>query len=438
MAARGAAKDDHSDTRPATARASPRIGGMSDLRPIRALRPRPDVAPRVSSVPYDVVSTAEARALAGDEPLSFLRVTRPELELPDGTDPYSDEVYERARSNFELLVQAAPLVREAEPSLYVYRLILGDHVQTGIAGGFSVAEYEDGRIKRHERTRRPKEDDRTRHMLSLRAQTGIVFLTHAAHAGIRDATRRVVAMEPTVDFTAADGVRHELWVAPQAERDTLVAGFAELPALYIADGHHRIASAWRARNEIRDGRAPHPAHPEAGDSERFLAVAFPDDEVRILPYHRVVHDLHGLEAEAFVAQLDGRFERVEDGPQPSERGRVSIYLDGEWRTWRLPAPSADDTPIAQLDCEILQREVLTPILGIGDLRTDPRIDFVGGIRGTGELERWVDEGRAAVAFAMYPVSVADLLAVSDAGEIMPPKSTWFEPKLRDGLLVHEI
>jgi len=410
---------------------------MSVLTPFRALRPRADLAPRISSVPYDVVSTAEARELARDLPQSFLRVTRPELELPDDADPHSDEVYARGRANLEALKRQGALQVDAEPSLYLYRLRMGDHLQTGVAGCFSVDEYERGTIKKHEKTRRDKEDDRTRHITTLRAQTGVVFLTYRAADEVDGIVARAVAEPPLYDFVSADGVAHTIWKAAEAERDALVAAFAAIPALYIADGHHRAASAWRARDAIRDGAASFPPAPEAGDAATFLAVAFADDQVQILPYHRVVRDLGQLDPALLAAELEQRFVVVETTPQPRARGIFSVYLDGDWRSFRLPPP-AGDSPIAGLDCELLQRHVLTPLLGIEDLRTDPRIDFVGGIRGTAELERRVDRGAAAVAFALFPVEVKDLFAVADANEIMPPKSTWFEPKLRDGLLVHEI
>jgi uncharacterized protein (DUF1015 family) len=410
---------------------------MARLSPFRALRPSPAVAARVSSVPYDVVSTAEARVAAEGEPLSFLRVTRSEIELADGADPYAAEVYDRARANLGRLKADGVLATDAEPGLYVYRLTLGGHVQTGVAGGFSVDEYDRDRIKKHEKTRRDKEDDRTRHIVTLRAQTGVVFLTYRASRAIDAAVARVTAGAPLYDFTSADGVGHALWRAGESERATLVAGFAALPDLYIADGHHRAASAARARAELAAGRAAHPPAPGAGDPASFLAVAFPDDQVRILPYHRVVKDLGGRDAAALAAELERRFRFVEDAAQPTAPGRVSVYLGGRWRTFELAA-AGGGSPIARLDCQRLQDQVLAPLLAIGDPRTDQRIDFVGGIRGTAELERRVDSGRAAVAFAMFPVTVAELFAVADAGEIMPPKSTWFEPKLRDGLLVHEI
>ena len=410
---------------------------MAKLVPFRALRPTPQGAPRVSSVPYDVVSTAEARALAAGNPLSFLHVTRSEIDLPESTDPHSDAVYALARRNLEALRRTAPLEVEAEPALYVYRLRMGGHTQTGVAGTWSVDEYEHDRIKKHEKTRRDKEDDRTHHMCELRAQTGKVFLTYKASVKVDDIVARVAAGEPLFDFTAGDGVAHTVWRASNSDRDALVAGFAAIPELYIADGHHRAASAWRTRSEIAAGHSPHAPSPSAGSAENFLAVAFPDDQVQVLPYHRLVKDLNRKTAETLLAELRENFEFVDGPPQPASKGHVGLYLAGSWQTFVLPSFTGA-SPLENLDCNVLQERVLTPLLGIGDPRTDQRIDFVGGIRGTQELERRVDAGEAAVAFAMYPVSVADLFAVSDAGEIMPPKSTWFEPKLRDGLLIHEI
>lgn len=418
---------------PSCGNRSPRIVAMALLAPFRALRPGAGVAARVSSVPYDVVSTAEARRAAESEPLSFLRVTRSEIELPDGADPYSAAVYDRARANLERLRREAPLETDPEPGLYVYRLRMGDHTQTGVAGCFSLAEYEDDRILKHEKTRREKEDDRTRHIVTVRAQTGVVFLTYRARPAIDRLVAEATAAPPLYDFDAGDGVQHTVWRVNGAAVVALVEEWAAIPALYIADGHHRAASAWRAHRELASGVSA-----STGDSSRFLAVAFPDDQVQILPYHRVVADLGGRDAAALLAELEARFRFVDDAPQPSRRGRVSIYLDGRWRTFELPPSPDPASPIAGLDCNLLQEAVLAPLLGITDPRTDKRIDFVGGIRGTAELEQRVDSGAAAVAFAMYPVTVDDLFAVSDAGQVMPPKSTWFEPKLRDGLLIHEI
>ena len=408
---------------------------MATLHPFRALRPTPDHASAVAAVPYDVVSTAEARALAADEPLSFLRVSRAEIELPTDQDPYADAVYAAAVRQFARLRVAAPLVEEASASVYVYRLRMGSHEQSGVAACFSVDEYEADVIRKHERTRKDKEDDRTRHIIELRAQTGPVFLTYPAAADVDQAVARTVSDPPLFDFTAIDGVRHTIWRVKDALAQTLVAAFAKIPLLYIADGHHRAASAMRARQALRDRTTG----TGAMDADTFLAVAFPDDQTQILPYHRVVKDLAGLTPGALLEALVERGVAVTPGTDtPDGPGEVAMYLAGRWYTLRL-APATAGTPDAdRLDVSLLQEQVLGPLLGIGDPRTDKRIDFIGGIRGPGALATRVDQGAAAVAFAIYPVSVADLMRIADSGGIMPPKSTWFEPKLRDGLLTHLI
>ncbi len=407
---------------------------MSTILPFRALRPQPKQAAAVAAVPYDVVDTAEARALAADDPLSFLRVSRPEIELPEGTDPHADVVYETGVRNFERLRAEAPLVQEATPSLYVYRLRMGTHEQTGVAGCFSVDEYEADVIRKHEKTRKDKEDDRTRHILELRAQTGPVFLTYPASQAADAAVARATSGAAMFDVTAVDGVQHTVWRVEDGVDAALVAAFADIPLLYIADGHHRAASAMRARQTLRERASG--AGPSEADS--FLAVAFPDDQTQVLPYHRVVKDLAGHSTESF---LDGLREHVAIGPgtdTPAGPGEVSMYLAGEWSTLHL-VPAPDGTPPAdRLDVQLLHDQVLAPLLAVGDPRTDERIDFIGGIRGPGALVERVDSGAAAVAFAMWPVSVADLMRIADSGGIMPPKSTWFEPKLRDGLLTHLI
>ncbi|HEX2643838.1 MAG TPA: DUF1015 family protein [Thermoanaerobaculia bacterium] len=410
---------------------------MAQIRPFQALRPTPEAAPRVSSVPYDVVNTEEARAQAAGNPLSFLRVTRPEIDLPPGTNIYADEVYARGVSNFAELRRAAPLVQDPEPSLYFYRLRDGGHEQTGLAAGYSVDEYDQGLIKKHELTRRDKEDDRTRHMVELRAQTGVVFLTYPAAAEVDEIARRVCAGAPLYDFTAEDGVAHTLWRVGPEDGAALVAAFGRVPALYIADGHHRAASAARARAVLRgEGGA-------TGEFDTMLAVAFPDDQVRILPYNRLVKDLAGHSPTAFLEAVGAKVPVRPGGPTPSKKGEASMDLDGRWYTLDLGAARQAHQEdggdrIGSLDVSILQRAVLADLLKIGDPRSDQRIDFVGGARGTAALEEAVNSGRAAVAFSMYPVTVGDLMAISDAGGIMPPKSTWFEPKLRDGLIIHLI
>jgi uncharacterized protein (DUF1015 family) len=410
---------------------------MATLAPFRALRPTTSTAPAIGAVPYDVVSTDEARALADGNPLSFLRVSRAELELPSGTDPYSDDVYARAAKNFETLRKTA-LTIEDEASVYFYRLQMGGHAQTGLAACFSIDEYDSGIIRKHERTRRDKEDDRTRHMLALGAQTGPVFLTYRAAADVDRVAGQTTAGAPIIDFAAPDGVQHTIWRVGGGDRDALVAAFARIPSLYIADGHHRAASAARARTEMRDRAIAGTALGDGADASTLLAVAFPHDQVQILSYNRTVKDLGGLLPEAFMQAVRERFE-VEAGPAiPARRGDLAMYFQGGWCTLRPRVRPDESDAIGSLDVSVLQDGLLAPLLNIADIRTDKRIDFVGGVRGPGELERLVDSGQAAVAFSLYPVSIDDLMAVSDAGAIMPPKSTWFEPKLRDGLLIHVI
>lgn len=407
---------------------------MSLIRPFRALRPTPDRAAAVAAVPYDVVTTEEARQLAEGRPLSFLHVSRAEIDLPPGTGLYEDAVYEAAKANFDRLIRDAPLVREDRESLYVYRLEAGGHAQTGLAGVFSLDEYDRDLILKHEKTRKDKEDDRTRHILELRAQTGPVFLTYRRSTDVESIVSRLTSAEPPLfDFTAEDGVRHTIWRVPADATDAIVEAFGRIPKLYIADGHHRAASAARARQTLGASGAS-----RDGSRDWFLAVAFPDDQVRILAYNRVVKDFGGLRSPGqMLEKLRATHKVVPGPPVPVRRGEVSMFAAGTWYTVVLNQPERVASPIDRLDASLLHDQVLAPVLGIGDLRTDPRIDFVGGARGTSALEEAVGRG-AAVAFSLYPVSVADLMAVSDAGAIMPPKSTWFEPKLRDGLLIHEI
>ncbi|MDX6613099.1 MAG: hypothetical protein QOD75_2285 [Blastocatellia bacterium] len=407
---------------------------MSLIRPFSALRPPEVRAAEVASVPYDVVNTEEARALASGNPLSFLHVSRPEIDLPEGTDIHSDVVYGRAGESFQELIKSCPLVQEEEPSIYLYRLLMGQHEQIGIVACCSIEEYDSDQIRKHERTRRDKEDDRTRHMLVLRAQTGPVFLTYRA----QDAIDRLVwevsnDYPPLYDFVANDGIRHTVWRVP--DPDPFVAAFRGVPNLYIADGHHRAASASRARAELKEHGFSFIGTEEFNF---FLAVMFPDQQLQILPYNRVVRDLNGLSREEFLQQVEHSFQVSPHGtPTPQSRGVWSMYLGGQWYSLSLrPDAEKPEGTVASLDVSILQDRLLDPILGIKDIRTDKRVDFVGGIRGTEELESIVNQGRAAVAFSLYPTTIEDLLLVSDAGEIMPPKSTWFEPKLRDGLLIH--
>lgn len=405
---------------------------MATLHPFRAQRPQPDAAPEVASVPYDVVSVDEARALAAGNPKSFLHVVRPEINLPPGTDEHAGAVYEQGAKNLRKYVEADYTVREDAPSLYVYRLVMDGRAQTGLFGCVSVAEYDNDTILRHEKTRPAKEDDRTRHILTQRAHAEPVMLTFRDVERMNTLLDAAQDKEPLFDFTAEDGVQHTIWRVEQP--NDLVASFAEVPVLYIADGHHRCKASSRAASELR-------AQEDGGEETEpeyafFPAVLFPMSEMHIMAYNRIVHELPGDPA-TFLAQLAERMDLIRnvDDPVPPEKGTVCFYLDGTWHRAVLP-PTVRDTVADELDVARLSEHVLEPLLDITDVRRDPNIDFVGGIRGTDELEERVDEGRAALAVSMYPTSIEELIAVSDAGLLMPPKSTWFEPKLRSGLLVH--
>ncbi|MBO0725022.1 MAG: DUF1015 domain-containing protein [Blastocatellia bacterium] len=410
---------------------------MAIVKPFRALRPTPERAAEVAAVPYDVVNTEEALALAGDNPLSFLRVSRPEIEMPEGVNVYADEVYAKAATNFDRLIEQAPLIIEDEPSFYFYRLVMAGRAQTGMVACCSVDEYDNDIIRKHERTRKDKEDDRTRHMLAIGAQTGPVFLTHRPEATVKELAQSVISTEPLFDFVAPDKIAHTVWRAPAEMNQALIEAFGRIPLLYIADGHHRAKSASRAREALRAKNIAH-----TGDEEYnfFQCVIFPSDELHILPYNRVVKDLNHYSPEDFLKEVEAEFEITSDAdPRPTRRTHFSMYLNGRWYGLKLKGEVTKRIKIAdRLDVSALQNELLAPILGIQDVRTDKRIDFIGGVRGAQELERLVDSGKFAVAFSLYPTTLDELMEISDAGEIMPPKSTWFEPKLRDGLLSHLI
>lgn len=407
---------------------------MAIVRPFCALQPPKDRVSEVAAVPYDVVNTEEARVLAQGNPLSFLHISRPEIDLPVGTDLYSDEVYQKGLDNFHWLQKECPLTQEAAPSLYIYRLRMGEHTQIGVVGCCAVDEYDNDIVRKHERTRKDKEDDRTRHTVNLRAQTGPVFLTYRGLSEINALVDAIVATEPHFDFVAVDGVAHTIWKI--SNNDDFVKAFQSVPLLYVADGHHRSASASRARAALK---AENPNHNGTEEYNYFLAVMFPADQLRILPYNRAVHDLNGQSQEEFFAKLEKEFVISSNtAASPVNKGEFSMYINKQW--YGLTPKQAADTSnvINSLDVSILQDKLLAPILGIQDPRTDKRIDFIGGIRGTAELEKVVDSGKAAVAFSLYPTTLDDLMNIADAGEIMPPKSTWFEPKLRSGMLVHLI
>jgi uncharacterized protein (DUF1015 family) len=376
--------------------------------------------------------------MAADNPLSFLHVVKPEIDLDPGTDIYAPEVYATGAKNLRRLIDDGILIRERSPALYLYRQRMGDHVQTGVVAGASVDEYEADLIKKHEHTRPAKEDDRTRHIDALDANTGPVFLTYKARPEIDALVDRLTGSDPIYDFVAPDGIQHVLWVVDnEGDRDALLAAFAKVPELYVADGHHRSAAGTRIRALRREANPDH-----TGDESYnyFLSVIFPDDQMMILDYNRVVRDLNGLEPDSLLAAVGERFELepTADG-RPARRRCFGMYLRGRW--YRLTARAGsfpEDDPVSSLDVAILQDNLLAPVLGVGDPRSDERIDFVGGIRGLTELERKVDSGEWAVAFALHPTSIDQLFAVADAGLVMPPKSTWFEPKLRSGLIVRPL
>jgi len=408
---------------------------MSQLKPFRAYRPRPELAAQVAAVPYDVVNTQEAAELAKGNPHSFLHVGRPEIDLPAGTDVHADEVYAKGVANLMGLIERGTLFQDNAPCLYVYQQRMGDHVQAGLVGLCSVQEYENGSIKRHEFTRKDKEDDRTRHVTEQNANAEPVFLTYQAVPYIDHIVNDIRKQPPVYDVVTPDGIGHTVWVVSgETVVYELVNLFNGVPALYIADGHHRTAAA------IRYGQARRAAAGASatGDEpfESFMAVVFPHDQLKIMDYNRVVKDLNGLSQEAFLAKVRERFDVAPSAHRAAQAPTTfGMYLGDTWYELKAkPGTYPADDPVRGLDVSILQENLLGPILGIDDPRTNTRIDFVGGIRGMDELERRVKEG-CAVAFSVYPTSLTQLMSVADAGEVMPPKSTWFEPKLRSGLLV---
>jgi uncharacterized protein (DUF1015 family) len=409
---------------------------VAKIHPFPALRPPPDRAAAVASVPYDVIDTEEARALAQGKPLSFLHVIRPEIDLPKDIDIHADAVYAKGRENLEKAIREVPFT-EDPPSLYVYRLRMGGRDQTGVVGCCSVDEYDQDKIRKHERTRPDKEDDRTRHVVEMQCQAEPIFLAYRDREEIDRLVARTMEAPPLYDFTAEDGVGHTLWRVGDAT--ALAEAFTKVPLLYVADGHHRSASASRARAHFKE---KNPAHTGQEEYNRVLATVFPAGQLQILPYNRLVTDLNGRSVLEFLKVLGERFPLSPDAPpQPARHGDFTVCVahDTGVRWYGFHIPTSDSASvIAALDVSLLQNEVLGPLLAIDDPRQSKRIDFVGGIRGTGELEKRVREGRAAAAFALHPTSLDELMAVADAGEIMPPKSTWFEPKLRSGLFVHRI
>jgi uncharacterized protein (DUF1015 family) len=404
---------------------------MAKLKPFAALRPRPELAQQICELPYDVMSSAEARALAANNPLSFLHVSKPEIDLPPDTDIHSPAVYAKGAENFKKLIAAGSLKQDAQPCYYLYRQVMGGHAQVGLVAAASCEDYLHDIIKKHEFTRPDKEDDRVRHIEALNSQTGPVFLTYRANAALDELFKMKIADAPAIDFTAQDGVRHTAWVVSDAATiEKITSEFGRIPFLYIADGHHRSAAAGRVY-QSRKG---------AGESGYFLSVIFPHNQMQILPYNRVLKDLRGLTPAQVLEKLDGVFIISANGaPKPTRKHELGFFLAGKWHTLNFRPHFAKATdPIEKLDVTLLQKYVLAPIFGIDDPRTSKGVNFVGGIRGTGELEKLVNSGEYACAFSMFPTSIEDLMTIADAGGIMPPKSTWFEPKLRDAMFCHMI
>lgn len=405
---------------------------MATIEPFQAFRPPREAAPLVASPPYDVINTQEARELARGNARSFLHVSRPEIDLPEGTDEHDDAVYAQGARNLTALIAEGALVQDPEPHLYLYAQRMGDHRQVGVVGCASVAEYEADVIKKHEKTRADKEDDRTRHIEELGAHDEPVFLTYRADAQIDRVAAEATKAPPIYDFTTSDGIQHTLWVLGREDTAALAGRFGAVPVLYVADGHHRSAAAARVHRKLRG---------DGGQHHAFLAVVFPHDQMKILPYNRVVRDLQGRTPEALLAALRERMdvEPAADGAAATPRGprQFGVYLAGKWYLARAREGSFDaGDPVKSLDCSICQDQILEPIFGVTDPRRDRHVDFVGGIRGIAELEKRVGSGAFTMALHLYPTQIEQLFAVSDAGLLMPPKSTWFEPKLRSGLFIH--
>jgi uncharacterized protein (DUF1015 family) len=408
---------------------------VSKIKPFRALRPTEEAAEQVSCVPYDVIGQTELRRLANENPSSFLRVTRAEADFDETASPESDAVFEQARANLQRMIAEGVLQQDGQACVYVYRLSRGSHVQTGVAACCSLDEYENGLIKKHENVRPDKVEDRTRHMVALRAQTGLILLTYRGTEKINALVAEAVKTDPVYDFGCAATIRNTVWRIDKA--DDFISAFAAIESLYVADGHHRLEAANQARRILEGENARHTG---AEDYNFVMAGMFRAEELEILPYNRAVRSLNGMTTEEFLKRARENFIVSEsEEKSPREKGMFSMYVGGRWYTLRLNinffrAPDLIDS----LDVSVLQTYLLAPVLGLQNILTDDRIEFVGGIHGPGELEKLVDDGKAAVAFSMYPTSVEDLFKVSDMNDIMPPKSTWFEPKLRDGLLIHLI
>ncbi|NIA23434.1 MAG: DUF1015 family protein [Proteobacteria bacterium] len=413
---------------------------MANIKPFKGLRPEKKYASKIASPPYDVISSKEARKYVKNNPISFLHVVKPEIDLPENTDIYSDAVYQKGKGNLNMLVEKGYLKRDKNPSFYIYRQKMGDHVQTGVVAAASCKEYKKNTIKKHELTRKDKEIDRAKHIETLNANTGPVFLTYRANKEIDDVIKKLTNRKPEYDFTSEDGIQHTLFVISDPDEVSLIIGnFRKINTLYIADGHHRSAAAVRVMEKIKKKDKNYSPDKEYN---YFLSVIFPHNQVYVMDYNRVVKDLNGNSETEFIKKLSKIFqisEFNESRPyKPGRKGEFGMYLDGKWYRIIIKNEYITDDPVESLDASILQNNVLAPILGIENPRTDNRIDFIGGIRGLSELEKLVNSKGYKVAFALYPTSLEDLLSVADAGKIMPPKSTWFEPKLRSGLVIHEL
>ena len=428
---------------------------MAILKPFAALRPKPELAAQICELPYDVMSSDEARVLAEGNPLSFLHVSKPEIDLPAGTDLYSPEVYAQGKENFQKLISQGALKPDDKPNFYLYRQIMGAHAQVGLVAAASCEEYLKNIIKKHELTRPDKEDDRVRHIEALNSQTGPVFLTYRAVAAFDEFVAKKISETPAVDFTGKDGVRHTSWTISSAEEIAFVeAQFAAIPFLYIADGHHRSAAAARVYLKRKDAPGAPASRQQVGGLEilehigetpalpsaTFLTVIFPHNQMQILPYNRVLKELNGLTPAELLKKLEDTFSILRMGSaKPTRKHELGLFMNKRWHTLTFKNKfTAVDDPIEKLDVTLLQKNVLAPLFGIDDPRTSKKINFVGGIRGTAELEKLVNSGEYACAFSMFPTSIEDLMQIADAGGIMPPKSTWFEPKLRDAMFCHQI
>ncbi|OGL41116.1 MAG: hypothetical protein A2161_07900 [Candidatus Schekmanbacteria bacterium RBG_13_48_7] len=409
---------------------------MITIKAFKGVRPDKEFALKVASPPYDVVNSEEAREIAKDNLFCFLHVVKPEIDLDPNLNPYDERVYQKGKENLYSLIKKGILVQDKEDHLYIYRQKMGDHVQTGIVACSSADDYMEDRIKKHELTREVKEKDRIKHVYTLNANTGPVFLTYKAINKIDKIVAEAVKNKPVYDFVSDDGVKHTFWVIEnKITIDQLINEFSKIDRVYVADGHHRSASAAKVRDVKK---AENPDHSGNEEYNYFLSVLFPHNQLAIMPYNRVVKDLNGMTKNVYLEKISTNFEIVEKGlKKPSAKHFICMYLDGQWMT--LKAKSSiimEKDPVKSLDVSILQDNLLTPVLGIGDPRKDDRIDFIGGIRGTDELEKLVNSRKFAIAFSMYPTSVEQLIAIADAGKLMPPKSTWFEPKLKSGLVIH--